>query len=109
MLAGHPNIVRLEAFITNTSSSGNEAVFVMELCDGGSLLDVLNAHAGRQFPEPQLLAIFLDICKAVAHMHSQKPPIAHRDIKVCLQALTTLAWCTQTRPVTSATNRSRTC
>ena len=54
----------------------------MELCDGRSLLVVLNAHAGRIFPEPQLLAVFLDTCKAVAHMHSQKPPIAHRDIKV---------------------------
>ena len=54
----------------------------MELCDGGSLLDILNAQAPRPIAERTVLAIFLEVCKAVAHMHSQKPPIAHRDIKI---------------------------
>ena len=82
-LAGHPNIVKLEAFFTVASAAGNDAVFVMELCDGGSLLDVLNARAPRPFPEADLLGVFLEVCQGVALMHSQKPPIAHRDIKVC--------------------------
>lgn len=82
-LAGHPNIVKLEAFFTVAGTGGNDAVFVMELCDGGSLLDVLNARAPRPFPEADLLSVFLEVCTGVAFMHSQKPPIAHRDIKVC--------------------------
>ncbi len=30
----------------------------------------------------QVLRVFYAACSAVAHMHSQKPPIIHRDIKV---------------------------
>ena len=30
----------------------------------------------------QVLRVFFETCSAVAHMHSQKPPIIHRDLKV---------------------------
>ena len=30
----------------------------------------------------QVLRVFYATCSAVAHMHSQKPPIIHRDLKV---------------------------
>lgn len=36
----------------------------------------------QNFSESQILAIFSDICTAVAHMHSQNPPVIHRDLKV---------------------------
>ena len=29
-----------------------------------------------------MLRRFVDTCKGVAHMHSQQPPIAHRDLKL---------------------------
>ena len=74
--------MKLESFFTVAGAAGNDAVFVMELCDGGSLLDALNARAPRPFAEADLLAIFLDVCQGVAFMHAQKPPIAHRDIKI---------------------------
>ena len=30
----------------------------------------------------QVLRVFYATCSAVAHMHSQQPPIVHRDLKV---------------------------
>jgi len=30
----------------------------------------------------QVLRVFYATCSAVAHMHSQKPPVIHRDLKV---------------------------
>ena len=32
----------------------------------------------------QVLRVFYATCSAVAHMHSQQPPIVHRDLKVCV-------------------------
>lgn len=33
-----------------------------------------------------VLKIFYQTCRAVQHMHKQKPPIIHRDLKVCYSA-----------------------
>lgn len=30
-----------------------------------------------------VLKIFYQACRAVQHMHKQKPPVIHRDLKVC--------------------------
>ena len=32
----------------------------------------------------QVLRVFYATCSAVAQMHSQQPPIIHRDLKVCV-------------------------
>jgi serine/threonine protein kinase len=46
---------------------------------GGPVVDVLQ----KQVLSPeQVLKIFFAACAAVRHMHEQKPPITHRDIKV---------------------------
>jgi AP2-associated kinase len=56
-------------------------LILMELCDGGTLIDLLNKYSGKM-NESQILFILNDICSAISHMHSQAPPISHRDIKV---------------------------
>lgn len=46
-------------------------------------MDVVNTQ--RLTPK-QVLRVFYETCLAVAHMHSQAPPIIHRDLKVHGQA-----------------------
>ena len=53
----------------------------MELCEEGTLLDFVNKHEGN-ISEVEALLIFNQILLGVNAMHSQKPPIAHRDLKI---------------------------
>jgi AP2-associated kinase len=49
-----------------------------------SLVSIMQKRAdyGDRFKQDEILKIFLQVCKAVAHMHEQNPPITHRDLKV---------------------------
>lgn len=51
------------------------------LSKGGSLVDCFRVDNSALDP-PVILRIFYQMARAVAHMHTQSPPIAHRDIKV---------------------------
>ncbi|XP_055696686.1 cyclin-G-associated kinase [Lutzomyia longipalpis] len=81
-LSGHPNIVTFVAasFIDRTQSAqGNaEYLLVTELCKGGSLVDCLQCA----LDPPTVLRVFYQAARAVKHLHSQHPPITHRDIKI---------------------------
>lgn len=48
---------------------------------GGSLIEILQLRA-TPFDKETVTKIFYQVCKAVAHMHSQVPPIIHRDLKI---------------------------
>ncbi|KYQ89550.1 putative protein serine/threonine kinase [Tieghemostelium lacteum] len=78
------NIVKLEGYkITeNPERREIEVLMLMELCSGGSVLDIMNARTNRKLEEREILAIFHDVCMGVLEMHSQSPPIAHRDLKI---------------------------
>ena len=83
-LSGHPNIIQYlaAASIDKSSSSHgkNEYLILTELCKG-SLVDVLSNRT-TPFSPDTVCKIFWQICKAVQHMHSQVPPVIHRDLKV---------------------------
>jgi len=49
--------------------------------EGGQLIDVIRARHGP-LPCNEVLQAFYQTCSAVHHMHRQKPPIIHRDLKV---------------------------
>ncbi|XP_035224761.1 cyclin-G-associated kinase-like, partial [Stegodyphus dumicola] len=84
-LSGHPNIIKFynAASIEKEHSEHGKAEYLLltELCTGGPLVDAINA---RQSPLScaQVIQIFYQTCSAVQHMHSQKPPIIHRDLKI---------------------------
>ncbi|XP_070563738.1 cyclin-G-associated kinase-like [Ptychodera flava] len=84
-LSPHPNVIHFyqAASIGKDDSDHGQAEFLIltELCTGGQLVDVLNS---RQTPLScdQVLLIFHQTCKAVQHMHKQKPAIVHRDLKL---------------------------
>ena len=48
---------------------------------GGQLVDVLNSLSSPMPPD-LVLRVFYQTSRAVQHMHKQKPPIIHRDLKV---------------------------
>lgn len=69
----HPNICRL---LDGGATDHNEPYLVMEYVDGATLSSYVSEHKPSQ---PQLLSLFLTICSAVQHAHSNL--IIHRDLK----------------------------
>lgn len=61
-------------------------MILTSLYEGGNLQDALQSHresnAGMGPGELDLLKVYAQACAAVAHLHAQKPPIAHRDVKL---------------------------
>lgn len=80
VLKGHPNVVTLVAHTILDMGRRKEALLVMEFC-AKSLVTVLENRGAAYFEEKQILLIFREVCNAVHAMHSQSPPIAHRDLK----------------------------
>jgi len=58
---------------------GEGQYLVMDFIQGGDLRERL--ERGGPVPEAECLPWFLDICDALAYLHSRTPPILHRDIK----------------------------
>ncbi|CAL0319551.1 unnamed protein product [Lupinus luteus] len=73
-LSGHKNFVKFyDAF-----EDVNNVYIVMELCEGGELLDRILDRGGR-YPEDDAKAIILQILDVVAYCHIQG--VVHRDLK----------------------------
>ncbi len=72
-LLNHPNIARL---LDGGSTADGRPFFVMELVEGQPITEWC---FGRSLPLRQRLRLFLDVCAAVAHAHSNL--IIHRDLK----------------------------
>ncbi|HLG76784.1 MAG TPA: protein kinase, partial [Ktedonobacteraceae bacterium] len=75
----HPN---LPAFHDAFSERGHYYV-VLSYIEGNDLTDLLRIARMRNeaIPLPRLLNWIIAICDAVTFLHSQRPPVIHRDIK----------------------------
>lgn len=73
-LSGHPHIIALEDAFEDEA----HVHLVMELCEGGSLLEAVMAR-GR-YPEAEAAAIMRALLSAIAHAHGRG--WVHRDIKL---------------------------
>ncbi|CAO1636473.1 unnamed protein product [Sympodiomycopsis kandeliae] len=85
MLRHDPSVVfflEASALSLPPPQQGYEVYILMEYCNGGGLLDLLNARLRNRLTEVEVLNIFADVCKGVSAMHHLDPPIMHRDLKI---------------------------
>ncbi|XP_033164964.1 cyclin-G-associated kinase [Drosophila mauritiana] len=82
-LSGHENIVAFvgSSYTAPSAQLGAQYLLLTELCKGGSLVDCFRTNNAPINPTC-VLRTFYQMARAVASMHSQSPPIAHRDIKI---------------------------
>jgi len=78
-LARHPNLIQVRGF----SVMPPALCVVMELCNGGSLFDVVRKarESGTLLDWSVRLRLASQCAEAVAYLHSRMPPIVHKDIK----------------------------
>lgn len=80
----HPNIVRFIGAETQPEAGSRTTLYlVMEYCATPVLRSMRQRHdENRRFTETEVFRMVRDLALAVAHLHGQDPPIAHRDVKV---------------------------
>ncbi|TEB15213.1 protein kinase, partial [Perkinsus sp. BL_2016] len=72
----HPNLVLMMGAVTRSLP----LTLVTELCRGGSLYELLYTQKFK-LTRKQQVKVALDISRALNYLHTQKPPIIHRDCK----------------------------
>jgi serine/threonine-protein kinase TNNI3K len=77
----HPNIV---AFVGVAWDSLSDVCVVLEFMDGGDLRALLNKYQTNRQPvgfNRVKTTIALQVCHALAYLHSLRPSVVHRDLK----------------------------
>lgn len=83
VLNGHPNVVGfIDSEVVDQGNGTYHVLVLLELCEGGTLVDLLGKYEHNHLKETQIIQIMKQICSALKKMHTQSPPIAHRDIKI---------------------------
>merc|ERR1712166_1372815 len=73
----HPNLV---LFVGACVDKGN-VMIVTEYCFGGALFNLLHEQKKIDLSWSQRFKMIFDIAKGMNFLHTQEPPILHRDLK----------------------------
>jgi predicted Ser/Thr protein kinase len=60
---------------------GNSAHLILEFIRGTDLLKLLETNGNKPFGVEQVIEWGKSVCDVLTHMHTQAPPIVHRDVK----------------------------
>jgi serine/threonine-protein kinase len=77
MLEPIPIVPRLFDLI----ESGQQAYLAMEFIKGKDLLKIMEGRNNQPYPIEQVIEWGKRICDVLHHMHTQQPPLVHRDLK----------------------------
>ena len=77
-LVPHANVLRLLGVAWSIESARVCSIF--ELCTGGTLAEVLGPLS-RSWPQTQKWRVSSGIASGLAFLHTQAPPVMHRDLK----------------------------
>lgn len=72
-----PIVPRVYEFIED----GRQAYLVLEYIRGQDLLKIMESRNNKPFPIAQVIEWGKSVCDVLSHMHSQAPPLIHRDLK----------------------------
>ncbi|MBK8049464.1 MAG: PD40 domain-containing protein [Anaerolineales bacterium] len=73
----HPNLPRvIDHFVIQDQGQ----YLVMDYVEGKNLAEIMRIQ-GHPFAQIDAIPIALEVCAALQYLHSQQPPIIHRDIK----------------------------
>ncbi|XP_017777903.1 PREDICTED: neither inactivation nor afterpotential protein C [Nicrophorus vespilloides] len=77
----HPNMPDFYGAYRKVGESEDEVWFILELCEGGSAIDLVNGllYKNRRMGEEHIAYILKEIIKAIMHLHENR--VMHRDIK----------------------------
>jgi predicted Ser/Thr protein kinase len=67
--------------VYDLTEEGESAHLVLEFIRGQDLLKLMEAKNNKPFPLEQVVDWGKSICDVLTHMHSQSPPLVHRDLK----------------------------
>uniref|UniRef100_A0A3B3D1F7 non-specific serine/threonine protein kinase n=1 Tax=Oryzias melastigma TaxID=30732 RepID=A0A3B3D1F7_ORYME len=81
-LSNHPNVVKFYGMFYKTDKlSGGQLWLVLELCNGGSVTELIKSllMRGRRLQEPLISYILYSALLGLQHLHNNR--IIHRDVK----------------------------
>ncbi|KAI6214304.1 Kinase domain protein [Aphelenchoides besseyi] len=80
----HPNIVGYVDHSLTVNKTGVYDYMLLTFYYKSNVLQLMNSYLkqNRFFNADEILAIFCDVCEAVARLHHSKTPLCHRDLKI---------------------------
>ena len=82
MVPEHRNLIQYYDSAISCENGIVRGVIITEHCEGGLLQDVVTQNYPQTFSEKLMLGILRDLCCALFALHTERPPITHRNVTV---------------------------